>query len=102
MELHYLIDDFKNSLQSAEEKPSFKNFKKFYSDPNKNLFDPLLSLNFFWQTSLSKQVKSLDFNKYRNIIKKVEEWGYPERAKEIIRKACQIVGRNIPGKASLL
>ena len=100
-EIINLVEDFRKFCEGSGYKHSRKHFKKFYLDPNKKNLEPLMKLNFLWESGISSLFKKIDLSAFREIFKKLEQWGYPERTVETIEKAEALLQREIPAKVNL-
>jgi len=100
-EIKYLIEDFKRFCESSGYEHKWEEFKKSYLDSNKKSLTPLINLNFLWQAGIRTLFKKTDLHSYKEIFKKLDNWGYPERVLETIKKAEILLGRKIPARIIL-
>ena len=96
-----LAEGFKKFCESSGYEHNWEDFKKFYLDPNKKNLEPLMKLNFLWKAGIKSLFKKTSLSPYKDIFKRLDDWRYPERVHETVKKAEAAVGRKIPARINL-
>ena len=100
-EIFYLAEVFRRFCENTGYENNWKEFKKLYLEPNKENLAPLMKLNFLWEAGIKSLFKKTDLNSYKDMFKRLDQWGYPERIFNTLEKAESVLGRKIPAQINL-
>lgn len=100
-EIINLIESFRKFCENTGYENNWKEFKKLYLEPNKENLAPLMKMNFLWEAGIKSLLKKIDLNSYKDIFKRLDQWGYPERVFNTLEKSESVLGRKIPARINL-